>query len=277
VSDRSDLPGDMPNLPWNRRSIALPPEERSFEALLSGAQLPADAPTDAHLVADLVEALRAPARADEMGRFGVASGAYRERFTTSPRHGRNLRWRPALLGSFATAKLATALAAAAVALGGLGAAAYAGTLPDSAQDVAHTLIGAPSGHGKGHGKGHDKVKNGTETGGPVGPDATGPAAYGLCNAFEHAKVHGKSIDKSVAFGNLADAAGGVDKIAQYCAGVSRPSSSAEPEETGEPNAPAPKASHATGKPSTESSTSPSPSHGKPSSVPTPSHPAPTSP
>jgi hypothetical protein len=175
-----------------------------------------------------------------------------------------------MLGTLAGTKIVTALAAGAVALGGLGAAAYAGTLPDSAQDVAHTLIGAPSGHGKGHGKGLNK-HNGNETGGPVGPDATGPAAYGLCTAYENAKVHGKAVDHSVAFGNLAAAAGGVNKIDQYCDKIPRPSGAAESAETG-----GGATNHATNKPKVAPSTAPSHPSGKPSSIPTPPHPAPSS-
>jgi hypothetical protein len=258
----------MPNLPWNRATNALSPEERSFEALLSGAELPTDAPAETLLVADLVSSLGGPAMADELGGFTVASAAYRRRYAASPRHHRTLRWRPAMLGTLAGTKIVTALAAGAVALGGLGAAAYAGTLPDSAQDVAHNLIGAPSGHGKGHGKGLNK-HNGTETGGPVGPDATGPAAYGLCTAYEHAKVHGQSVDHSVAFANLAEAAGGANKIDQYCASIPRPSGAAESAETG-----GAATNHATSKPKS----APTSSHpaGKPSTVPTPAHPSPSS-
>jgi hypothetical protein len=64
--------------------------------------------------------------------------------------------------------------------------------------------------------------------GPVGPDASGPAAFGLCNAYAHAKKHGKSIGHSIAFRNLAAAAGGAGRIDAYCATVPHPGSSTSP-------------------------------------------------
>lgn len=147
-------------------------------------------------------------------------------------------WRPAVLSSvlstvFAT-KVSTALAAGAVGLTSVTGAAYAGALPDTLQDVAHKTIKAPAAH----------KSNG------VGPDATGDAAWGLCQAFS-TKDHGPSDapgqlkdkangqgkaakedrpqgkENSVAYRNLVRAAGGEDKIDAYCATVPRPSG--EPE------------------------------------------------
>lgn len=51
--------------------------------------------------------------------------------------------------------------------------------------------------------------------GPVGPDATGPAAFGLCNAWSHSGLGASSV----AYRNLTAAAGGTDGIGAYCAGV----------------------------------------------------------
>ncbi len=61
----------------------------------------------------------------------------------------------------------------------------------------------------------------------MGPDAKGPAAFGLCNAFAHAKGAGKAADRSVAFRNLVTAAGGEDKVEAYCAAVEHPSARAK--------------------------------------------------
>ena len=264
MSDCSDLPGDMPNLPWNRAATDLSSEDRSVEALLSGAQLPTDTPADTLLVAGLVSALSGPAAADELHGFGTTRAAYMTRFTPSTRHGRNLRWRPAMLATLLSSKIAAALVAGTLGIGGLGAVAYAGALPDTAQNVAHGLIGAPAGHpGKPHGNGHQQ--SGVSTSSPVGPDATGPAAFGLCTAYEHAKAHGQSVDKSVAFKNLAAAAGGVAKIDAYCAKVPHPGSSPSAHATGKPGTlPSQASGHATGKP-TELPTHPG---GKPSQLPT---------
>jgi hypothetical protein len=162
-----------------------------------------------------------------------------------------------MLATLISSRLATALTAGALAVGGLSASAFAGALPDSAQNAAHQLIGAPASHsGKTHGKGHGKSPGigqsnesqptGAPSSTPVGPDATGPEAYGLCNAYAHAKVHGKSVGKSVAFRNLATAAGGVANIAAYCSKVPHPGS-AESDGAGKPGT---VPSHPTGKPST---------------------------
>ena len=58
----------------------------------------------------------------------------------------------------------------------------------------------------------DQAKQGKDAkGAPVGPDASGSAAYGLCTAWENVAGNGKAMD-SVAFGNLIEAAGGEDKV-----------------------------------------------------------------
>jgi hypothetical protein len=59
----------------------------------------------------------------------------------------------------------------------------------------------------------------------VGPDATGPAAFGLCNAWQHSHTHGNSMDHSVAMRNLTRAAGGAGRIGSYCATVPHPGAS----------------------------------------------------
>jgi hypothetical protein len=66
----------------------------------------------------------------------------------------------------------------------LAAAAYTGTLPAPAQQFAHSVIGAPSPQ-PGHRPGTQQVTPART--GAVGPDATGPAAFGLCTAYAHAE------------------------------------------------------------------------------------------
>jgi hypothetical protein len=53
-----------------------------------------------------------------------------------------------------------------------------------------------------------------------GPDATGPAKFGLCNAFASGQgaTNGNKLD-SVAFQALATAAGGAGNISAFCAGA----------------------------------------------------------
>ena len=115
------------------------------------------------------------------------------------------------------------------------------------------------------GKGTEKPNGAPTT--AVGPDATGPAAFGLCNAWSHAKPSKQTATHSVAFRNLVAAAGGEDKVAAYCASVEHPSAakthkpSSQP--TGKPTDRPGRggSAHPTGKPST-SPAQPSTSPGK---------------
>ena len=139
-------------------------------------------------------------------------------------------------------------------LGAVGVAYAAGSPSPSASSTgAQHAAARPSHPAKPDKPKSDDDSSSAPSSTPVGPDATGPAAFGLCNAYKHASVHGKSAKHSIAFRNLAAAAGGVDKIEAYCATIPHPGS-------GSP------ASHPSGKPSDL------PSHptGKPSDLPTPS-------
>ena len=254
----------MPYLPWIPAAEAdLSPEERSFEALLSAAPLPDEAPADSQLLADLVSALTAPAADAELAGFCQARAAYTTQLTPGF-SGRSLRWRPPMLDHLPSPKIAAALAAGVLSLGGLSAAAYAGALPETAQNIAHQIIGAPATH-PGKGGSHAPEQAGAPTSTPAGPDATGAAAFGLCTAYQHSQ----GGDGSAAFENLAAAAGGADKIDAYCATIAQPGSAAHA--TGKPSAtpshavgvPSSLPAHPTGKPSTL------PAHptGKPSSLP----------
>jgi len=135
---------------------------------------------------------------------------------------------------FASSKLAAgALAAGALAAGGTGAAAYTGSLPDTVQQGAHDLIGAPAPRtagdshaeapnaaGKAHGP---KTASAVPSASPVGPDATGSVAYGLCAAY----TRGGLDSSSIAYASLVTAAKGASKIVTYCAGIASPDESAD--------------------------------------------------
>jgi hypothetical protein len=117
--------------------------------------------------------------------------------------------RIAMLSTITRSKLIIAATAGALSVGAASAAALTGTLPDGAQNVAHRLLNAPAPGGHG-----------------VGPDATGPAAQGLCAAWTDHQASGETpSSNSVAFRNLATAAGGEDGIATYCASVMTPTTS----------------------------------------------------
>jgi hypothetical protein len=146
-----------------------------------------------------------------------------------------------------TSKIAAGiLAGGIVAAGGTAAAAYSGTLPEPLQQTSHVLLGAPAPaaaaaaqHQPGaasHGKApqaadgpdadsESKSEKESEPGAaePVGPDATGPAAFGLCTAF----TKGGLDPASTAYKSLATAAAGSADITAYCASVKGPGRSAE--------------------------------------------------
>ena len=249
-------PDDMPNLPWPRRGTS-PAEDGALDALLGRAALPPGAAENLAPVAELLTALTAPASSVELATERTALAAFRETFRASPAPLLR-RWRPRMLTSLLTAKMAAA-AFAAVSLGGVATAAYTGSLPDSAQDFAHDTIGAPPAHAHGS-PGNSKVHP-SPSHTPVGPDATGSAAYGLCNAWAHAKQNGQAAEHSVAFRNLTAAAGGADQVEAYCATVAQPGTTP----TGTPSA---HPTHPTGKPtSMPSQANTDHPTGKPTSMP----------
>ena len=134
----------------------------------------------------------------------------------------------------------TALSVSAMSLGGLGAAAYVGVLPDQVQQALHDAVGAPAPKARGNGTaanpgGHPVTP---PTAG-VGPNAAGSPAAGLCRAWAVDKAKGTSRDHSVAFRNLSGTAGGADKVEAYCAGVlvSKPSKGSGSPTTGAPATP----------------------------------------
>ncbi|MHC6593203.1 hypothetical protein [Arthrobacter sp. C152] len=157
--------------------------------------------------------------------------------------------------TFSGNKLAmTVLAAGALAVGGTGVAAMAESLPDSPSVLAETESPSPSPTStetespdptptetetespdptptETETESPDPTPTETETespepaptetadpsptAAPEGPDATGPAAVGLCTAF----ASGGLNTTSVAFAALADAAGGESGIEAYCGTV----------------------------------------------------------
>jgi hypothetical protein len=216
----------------------------AFDALLAGNLL--GQAGGLGLVAKALAALNAAATASELAAEASARAVFRAPGgpgeTVLSRRSR----RPALTALVST-RLAVAVGAAA-AVGGASAAAYAGVLPAAAQNFAHHILGAPA-----HRAAHPPPPAAR-----VGPDATGPAAYGLCTAYAHVKADGSAVEKAVAFQNLATAAGGAANVTAYCAQAAHPGTSP----SASPSA------HSNGKPSTHPAGN-SPAHrtGKPSSHP----------
>ena len=213
---------DMPTVPWPTH-----PEAQALDALLDGGRRPSEAPAELRAVADLLLALQSPPDRREIAAWGQALTEYREvagraAMTARPRTrhragtGRRRGFAAALGARLVAAAGATALAT----LGAGVAAAYTGVLPASLQRFAHDTIAAPPVHASSAGPRAQHTSN------PVGPSATGAAAYGLCQAYQQAQAHGSAAQKSVAFGNVARAAGGADQVSAFCASVKKPGASA---------------------------------------------------
>jgi hypothetical protein len=199
------------------------------ERVLSGALAPEDLPPALGPLAEVIGALRDDSmRADASP--AVAEGE-RDRATIdsmmtilsdpTQRPARRRPWvrlpspspMPRSLGGVRV-RLATSVVA--VMLAFLVGTAYAGRLPGPAQNVASVVLSkvglsVPR---------HDEQNGGDQSGdqGRHGPDPTGPAHDGLCNAYFHGNggVNGGKND-STAFTNLVDAAtkaGGT--VEQFC-------------------------------------------------------------
>jgi len=259
---------DMPNIPGSPRADVPELPDGALDALLTGDLVTDEACAGLQPAAALLAALNAAPQDRELAGHARALAEFRHRGGRPAHARRSARRRPRLLTSLLTAKAAAAAAAAAVALGGgVAAAAYTRTLPAPAQQFAHNVIGAPSPSPSAS----PSHRPGTPQATPartdaVGPDATGPAAFGLCTAYAHAKAHGTASQKAVAFRNLAAAAGGTAKIAAYCTAAPHPGSSQSSQPASVPTHPVGHpASHPTGKPSSH----PTPHRtGRPSSAPT---------
>ncbi len=130
-------------------------------------------------------------------------------------------------------KLLGAKAVAAIVLGtaavGTAAAAATGTLPDAAQAKAHHIVAAvPDADPAGHGAGAATAATHTPRGGGARDHPTLPGVAGLCQAYGSGSggENGNRLD-STAFGRLADAAGGADKVTAYCRTVTAGSAASD--------------------------------------------------
>ena len=270
MSGRDDSDADMPNIPGSPGADVPGLPDGTLDALLTGDLLTDEAFAGLQPAAALLAALNAPPQDGELAGHARALAEFRHRGGMVAHSRRSGYRRPRLITPLLTTKAAAA--AAVVALGGAATAAYTGALPAPAQQLVHNAIGAPSPKPS-HSPGTPRATPTRSA--AAGPDATGPAAFGLCTAYAHAKTHGTAPQKAVAFRNLAAAAGGAAKITAYCAAVPHPGSaqsghSAPSHPSGQPTShPTGKpsslpTSHAAGRPSSVSTTHPS---GKPSSAP----------
>jgi hypothetical protein len=250
----------MPNLWWLSSQDAPDMGDASLAALLAGAEPAEGLPPGLRPLADGLAALTARPASDELAGEAAALAEFYNQVGVPVPVSRSRHRRHPLLTPLLSARAAATAAVAALSLGGFATAAFAGALPAPAQQFAHHTFGAPAANG---GQATGTHPGATTT--PTGPDATGPAAFGLCTAWAHAKAHGSPGQQAVAFRNLTAAAGGASNVAAYCAAVAHPgpSSSHASHPTGPP------ASHPTGPPASHPNGPPS-SHptGPPSSHPT---------
>ena len=120
-------------------------------------------------------------------------------------------------GGSSRAKVAIALSCAAVALVGVGTAAYTGARNDgtSAAQVDADQAHADKAHAdKAHSRRAVAAAPPTTA---VAPEVQAPAAYGLCTAFDRSVQRGDDMAAAEAFRHLARAAGGAGRVAAYCA------------------------------------------------------------
>jgi len=203
------------------------------EKLLSGEPLPADASEQARALSEVLAGLTAAGTPRELVGEKGALAAFRAAPELTEDPGRRV------LTARRGVRVAVLAAVGSLALGGVAAAATTGSLPGPLQRAAH-VFGAPAGDGQDdqgenqddQGDGHTSSASPTASESPapstsetpspkpsasgsangVGPDATGPAAFGLCHAFADTNQ-----SDSVAFRNLQKAA--ADKgltVKAYC-------------------------------------------------------------
>ena len=161
-------------------------------------------------VHELLTALDAEPRPRELEGLAEPLAAYRATFAAPERVPTTAR-RALVLTGLLSAKAAAAAGGVALGLAAT-AMAVAVNLPETGADrvpvspAATTSAPQPSVEGEG-----------------VGPDATGPAAHGLCTAWSNHVRNGNDAPMdSPPMRNLAEAAGGEAKIAAYCAAIPHP-------------------------------------------------------
>lgn len=204
------------------------------ESLLRGHR-PGDGHPGADRTADVLHALTGPGIPSELTGYRHAMAAYAD--TVAAKGAGQRPRRLVLLSSLLGVRALAGVAGSALALGAVGAV----VLTSSTLGPSHAPQALPLGTGttttssvthssddakdEGHEDEATKTGSGSATT-AVGPDASGPAAFGLCTAWSHHQAQGRTTapGKSVAFRNLAEAAGGEDKIAGYCAKVPHPGS-----------------------------------------------------
>jgi hypothetical protein len=242
MNDDDALPFEMRQRLGSRGSSPPTLDDDTADRLLAGRLDPADAPPGYAAVAKVVNAATAPAKTEELAAepaavaqfAAMARSGFPTRASTTRRAGVPRR--------LLSVKTAAAVLAAVLSIGGVAAAT--GVFPGPAKPPAgHGPDSSGGGVGTTPGRSDAATTTTTaageagsrERGNATGPDASGPARNGLCQAWlaGQGDEHGTRED-TPAFRALAAAAGGADKIAAYCRATT-PADSAS--QGGGPNSP----------------------------------------
>jgi hypothetical protein len=266
VTDPGVPEDDMLNLRWRPRADVPPVGDAALDALLDPAQGPDSAVAPLRPTAEVLAALLASPRRTELagldrvlaefraadGRAARAAGDMAARAAdgrgarAADGRGADSRRVGPVRPARRRARLFVTLGAAAVAalVAMFGAVGYADMLPATLQAFAHTAIAAPAPTRTHTGvrtlvpaRGGIGTTQGAEASTSPGRGPSTAAAYGLCNAYQHAVAHGSATQRAAAFRKLAAAAGGTENIAGFCRTVPLPGSSLPGNQTGRPGHP----------------------------------------
>ncbi len=231
------LEAEMRRLLNRLRDDPLVLDDDSADRLLAGRMDPADAPPGYAEAAAVMAAAAAPARPDELDGAESALDAFRDALAGRPFPPR----RPHMLVKLLTVKAVAAVFTGALLVGGVAAAAT-GSLPDAAQRIAHSVVDAAPDPGD-KARGQDiadaakasqadsqgqSTENGQAGSGATGPDLTKIDKTGLCTAYMAGQgaTQGGKYD-AAAFQALERAAGGADKVADFCKDVTAQSAGSQ--------------------------------------------------
>ena len=218
MTGRGGRSDDMASTPQPAWRGARTDGDAAAEALLAGRLAAADDDAELRLAAEALAALTAPPARSELAAEPAARAAYRAWFGPSAPAQGACRRRHTGRGGLLRARLAV-VAAAALTLGGVAAAAFAGVLPTPMQRVAHDVLAAPPAR---PGTRPERTRHPAHTAIPAGSAGPARGAHSLCATYAQLKAHGSAQQEAVAFRHLAAAAGGPSGVTAYCAGLSHP-------------------------------------------------------
>lgn len=247
MNDDDALPFEMRRLPGPPGSSPPTLDRDTADRLLAGGLDPADAPPEFAAVATVVSAATAPATPEELAGEPAAVAQFAAMTRSGSRTRATTTRRASAPRRILTFRLAVAVLAAVLSIGG--AAAATGIFPGPAKPPAGHRPGSTGGGGSpttaAPGR-TDAASTTTEAerarggGTATGPDASGPAMEGLCRAWQagEGERNGKRED-STAFRALAAAAGGADRIDAYCQAVTPEPPKDKGKEKGKGSSPSP--------------------------------------